>query len=39
VHGQPVTAGYVALMSAYGLLYVAALVAASTLVFSKRDFK
>jgi Cu-processing system permease protein len=39
VHGQPVTAGYVALMSGYGLLYIAALVSAATLVFSRRDFK
>jgi hypothetical protein len=39
VHGQPVTASYVALMSAYGLLYIAALVGMATLVFSRRDFK
>jgi ABC-type transport system involved in multi-copper enzyme maturation permease subunit len=39
VHGQPVTVGYVALMSAYGLLYIAALVGMATLVFSRRDFK
>jgi ABC-type transport system involved in multi-copper enzyme maturation permease subunit len=39
VHGQPVTAGYVALMSAYGLLYITALIGMATLVFSKRDFK
>jgi ABC-type transport system involved in multi-copper enzyme maturation permease subunit len=39
VHGQPVTTSYVALMSGYGLLYIAAIVAGATLIFSKRDFK
>jgi ABC-type transport system involved in multi-copper enzyme maturation permease subunit len=39
VHGQPVTTSYVALMSGYGLLYIAAVVTAAALVFSKRDFK
>jgi ABC-type transport system involved in multi-copper enzyme maturation permease subunit len=39
VHGQPVPAGYVALMTGYSALYVAALVVAATLVFSRRDFK
>jgi ABC-type transport system involved in multi-copper enzyme maturation permease subunit len=39
VHGQPVSAGYIALMTGYGALYITALVVASTLVFSRRDFK
>ena len=39
VHAQPVTAGYVALVTGYGLLYIAALVAAGVVIFSRRDFK
>ena len=39
VHGQPVAAGYVALMTGYGALYIAALVVAAMLVFGRRDFK
>jgi Cu-processing system permease protein len=39
VHGQPVTAGYLALTTLYGVLYAGALVLAATLVFSRRDFK
>jgi Cu-processing system permease protein len=39
VHGQPVTAGYMALATGYGLLYIAALIVAALLVFSRRDFK
>jgi ABC-type transport system involved in multi-copper enzyme maturation permease subunit len=39
VHGQPVAAGYVALMTGYSALYIAALMVAATLVFSRRDFK
>ncbi len=39
VHGQPVTAGYMLLTSAYGLLYIAALIVAAVAVFSRRDFK
>ncbi len=39
VHAQPVAAGYIALTVAYGLLYIAALVTASVLIFSRRDFK
>ena len=39
VHGQPVPAGYVWLNTAYGALYVAALVTAAALIFSRRDFK
>lgn len=39
VHGQPVTVGYLALMTGYGTVYVAALVCAAIVVFSRRDFK
>jgi ABC-type transport system involved in multi-copper enzyme maturation permease subunit len=39
VHGQHVSLGYIALTSAYGLLYIAALLSVATLVFSRRDFK
>jgi len=39
VHGLPVTAGYVLWTTAYGLAYIAALVLASTVIFSRRDFK
>ena len=39
VHGQPVAAGYVALEAGYGTLYIAALIAAAMMVFSRRDFK
>jgi ABC-type transport system involved in multi-copper enzyme maturation permease subunit len=39
VHGQPVTAGYMALVTGYGALYIAALLIAATVIFSRRDFK
>jgi ABC-type transport system involved in multi-copper enzyme maturation permease subunit len=39
VHGQTVEAGYLALSSLYGGLYIAALLAVAMLVFSRRDFK
>jgi ABC-type transport system involved in multi-copper enzyme maturation permease subunit len=39
VHGLPVTAGYLAITSAYGVLYAGALVLAACFVFSRRDFK
>jgi hypothetical protein len=39
VHGQPVPLGYVALTSAYGLLYIAALLVPAAVIFSRRDFK
>jgi ABC-type transport system involved in multi-copper enzyme maturation permease subunit len=39
VHGIPVTAGYIALTAGYGLFYIAAVLVAATLVFSRRDFK
>ena len=39
VHGQPVTAPYMALTAGYGVLYASAMVALAVLVFSRRDFK
>jgi Cu-processing system permease protein len=39
VHGLPVTAGYVGATVAYGLAYIAGLLAVSVLIFSRRDFK
>ena len=39
VHGLPVTGGYLAATSAYGLVYVAALLLAATVIFARRDFK
>jgi Cu-processing system permease protein len=39
VHGLPVPAGYLALTTFYGLLYIGALLVASMAVFSRRDFK
>jgi ABC-type transport system involved in multi-copper enzyme maturation permease subunit len=39
VHGLPVTAGYLAATTAYGLTYVAALLLVATFIFSRRDFK
>ena len=39
VHGLPVSAGYVAGSVAYGALYIAALLLAATVIFSRRDFK
>lgn len=39
VHGQPVAAAYMLLTLLYGAAYVAALVLAASLVFSRRDFK
>jgi ABC-type transport system involved in multi-copper enzyme maturation permease subunit len=39
VHGLPVPAGYVAITTAYGLTYIAALLLVSTVIFSRRDFK
>jgi ABC-type transport system involved in multi-copper enzyme maturation permease subunit len=39
VHGQPVSAGYLALTTAYGVVYTAAVLVAATAVFSRRDFK
>ena len=39
VHGQSVPFGYVALTSAYGVLYIAALLVPAVVIFSRRDFK
>jgi len=39
VHGQPVPAGYIGLMTGYGALYIAALMLVATVIFSRRDFK
>jgi hypothetical protein len=39
VHGQPVSAVYVALTAGYGLLYAGVMVVLAILVFSRRDFK
>jgi len=39
VHGLPVSAGYLATTTAYGLVYVAGLLFAATVIFSRRDFK
>lgn len=39
VHGLHVPAGYLAATIGYGFLYVAALLAAAVIVFSRRDFK
>ena len=39
VHGLPVTAGYVVMTTAYGLLYIAAILLVATFIFSRRDFK
>jgi ABC-2 type transport system permease protein len=39
VHGLPVTGGYLAATTAYGLAYVAGLLLVATLIFSRRDFK
>jgi ABC-type transport system involved in multi-copper enzyme maturation permease subunit len=39
VHAQPIPLGYVAVTTAYGVLYIAALLLMATYVFSRRDFK
>jgi len=39
VHGQPVPAGYLLLTMAYGLVYIAALLAGASAIFRRRDFK
>ena len=39
VHGVPVSGTYVALTALYGLFYIAALLAAATFIFARRDFK
>jgi len=39
VHGQPVSAGYMALAVAYGAVYIGLLICGALLIFSRRDFK
>jgi ABC-type transport system involved in multi-copper enzyme maturation permease subunit len=39
VHGLPVAAGYIVSTLGYGALYIAALLLAATVIFSRRDFK
>jgi ABC-type transport system involved in multi-copper enzyme maturation permease subunit len=39
VHGLDVPAGYLALTAGYGALYIALLLVAAILIFSRRDFK
>jgi ABC-type transport system involved in multi-copper enzyme maturation permease subunit len=39
VHGQPIAAGYVGVTALYGLVYIAVLLTASLVIFSRRDFK
>jgi ABC-type transport system involved in multi-copper enzyme maturation permease subunit len=39
VHGQPVSLGYMGLVTAYAAGYVAMLLVVSTAIFSRRDFK
>jgi ABC-type transport system involved in multi-copper enzyme maturation permease subunit len=38
-HGQHIPAGYLALTAGYGLLYIAAVLVAAVVIFSRRDFK
>jgi len=38
-HGQPVSAGYLAVTIAYAAVYIAMLLAVSAFIFSRRDFK
>jgi len=39
VHGQPVAAGYVAMTVGYAVVYIAFVLLASVVVFTRRDFK
>jgi ABC-type transport system involved in multi-copper enzyme maturation permease subunit len=39
VHGLPVSAGYLAGTMAYGIVYIAALLFLSVIIFARRDFK
>jgi Cu-processing system permease protein len=39
VHGQPVSAGYIAMTTGYAALYTAMLLTIAVYVFSRRDFK
>jgi len=39
VHAQPVPMGYLAITTGYAIIYIAALLIASLVIFSRRDFK
>jgi Cu-processing system permease protein len=39
VHGQPIAMSYVGLVTLYGLAYVALVLTAAVVIFSRRDFK
>ena len=39
VHGLPVTAGYLGLVTLYAVLYIGVLLVIATIVFSRRDFQ
>lgn len=39
VHGQPVSAAYLATATAYGVFYILALLVAALVIFARRDFK
>ncbi len=39
VHNEPVAPGYVLMTVGYGVIYIAAVLIAATLVFSRRDFR
>ncbi|HSC26952.1 MAG TPA: ABC transporter permease subunit [Vicinamibacterales bacterium] len=39
VHGLPVSGGYILATTAYGALYICALLLVATVIFSRRDFK
>lgn len=39
VHGQPVSATYLAVVTTYGLLYILALLVGAIVIFARRDFK
>ena len=39
VHGLPVEPGYILITASYGILYIALLLVASVMVFSRKDFK
>lgn len=39
VHGQPVSAGYVLITAAYGVVYIAFVLSAAIFIFTRRDFK
>ena len=39
VHAQPIPAGYVALTTGYGVLYIGMLLTLASVLFARRDFK